>query len=114
MTESFEVNGRSIGPGHPTYVIAEMSANHGQNIDQAIKIIHAANEAGADAIKLQTYTPDTMTIDCDEVSFQIGKGTVWEGRSLYDLYGDAYTPWEWQPKLKEVAAELEMTRSPRA
>ena len=108
MTNTMEVNGRTLGPGRPTYIIAEMSANHSQEIDQAISIIHAAKEAGADAIKLQTYTADTMTIDCDKECFQIGKGTVWEGRSLYDLYGDAYTPWEWQPKLMEVAAELNM------
>ena len=102
------INGRTIGPDKPTYIIAEMSGNHSQKIEQAIKIIHAAKDAGTDAIKLQTYTPDTMTIDCDREHFRIGKGTVWEGRNLYDLYGEAYTPWEWQPKLKEVAAELDM------
>lgn len=100
------INNRTIGGGHPVYIIAEMSANHGQSYDEAVKIIHAAKEAGADAIKLQTYTPDTMTIDCDNEYFRIGKGTIWEGRSLYDLYKEAYTPWEWQPKLKEVANDL--------
>ena len=104
----FKINGREIGSEHPTYVIAEISANHNQKYDEAVKIIHAAKEAGADAIKLQTYTPDTMTIDCDNEYFQIGKGTIWEGRTLHDLYGEAYTPWEWQPMLQEIAAELEI------
>ncbi|MFN8494593.1 MAG: pseudaminic acid synthase [Caldilineaceae bacterium] len=102
---TIKINGRVIGPGYPTYMVAEMSANHNQNFDQAVQIIHAAKEAGADAVKLQTYTPDTLTIDCDNDYFRI-KGTLWEGRNLYDLYGEAYTPWEWQPKLKKVANEL--------
>lgn len=99
------INGRRIGPGCPTYIIAEMSANHQQDFDQAVKILEAAKEAGADAIKLQTYTPDTLTIDCDTAYFRIS-GTLWNGRTLYDLYGEAYTPWEWQPKLKEIATQL--------
>lgn len=101
-----EVNGRAIGQGHPTYIVAEMSANHNQDYQQAVSLIQAAKDAGADAIKLQTYTPDTMTIDCDNEYFRIGKGTIWEGRGLYELYGEAYTPWEWQPKLQAVAEEL--------
>lgn len=100
------INGRSIGPTHPTYIIAEMSANHNQQFDEAVKIIAAAKEAGADAVKLQTYTPDTITIDSDKPPFQIGKGTIWEGKNLYKLYGEAFTPWEWQPKLFEAAADL--------
>jgi len=100
-----EINGRPIGVGYPTYIIAEMSANHNQEFNQAIKIIEAAKNVGADAIKLQTYTPNTITIDCNNEYFQI-EGTIWEGRNLYDLYGEAYTPWEWQPKLKEIANEL--------
>ena len=100
------INDRRIGSGEPVYVIAEMSANHNQDFDQAVKIIEAAKEAGADAVKLQTYTPDTMTISCGNEHFQIGKDTLWEGCHLYDLYGEAYTPWEWQPKLKEIAADL--------
>lgn len=96
---------RRIGPGEPVYVIAEMSANHNHNFDQAVQIIQAAKDAGADAIKLQTYTPDTLTIDCDNEYFQI-KETIWKGRTLHDLYGEAYTPWEWQPKLKTIAKEL--------
>ena len=105
MNPFIEINGRRIGPGYPIYIIAEMSANHNQDFDQAIKIIEAAKEAGADAIKLQTYTPDTLTIDCDGEYFQI-KGTLWDGRTLYDLYGEAYMPWEWQPKLKEIGDGL--------
>jgi N-acetylneuraminate synthase len=99
------VNNRKVGPGNPTYIIAEMSANHNQDWDQAVKIIEAAKEAGADAVKLQTYTPDTLTIDCDNEYFRI-KGTIWEGKNLYALYREAYTPWEWQPKLKEIADKL--------
>jgi N-acetylneuraminate synthase len=103
---TFAINDRQIGSGRPTYIVAEMSANHGQSYEQAVKILEAAKEAGADAIKLQTYTPDTMTINCNNEYFQIGKGTIWEGRNLYDLYGEAYTPWDWQPKLKEIADQL--------
>ena len=99
------INNRKIGPGYPTYIIAEMSANHNQNFEQAVKIIEAAKNAGADAVKLQTYTPDTLTIDCDNEYFRI-KGTIWEGKNLYALYREAYTPWEWQPKLKEIADKL--------
>src|SRR5215471_7842533 len=99
------INGRRIGRGYPTYIVAEMSANHGQNFDQAVSIIEAAKASGADAIKLQTYTPDTLTIDCGRESFQIN-GTLWAGRKLYDLYSEAYTPWEWQPKLQQVARKL--------
>lgn len=106
MERLIEINDRRIGPDHPVYLIAEMSANHNQDFDQAVRIIEAAKRAGADAVKLQTYTPDTITIDSKEEWFQIGKGTIWEGRNLYDLYREAYTPWEWQPKLKQVAEEL--------
>lgn len=75
---------------------------------QSPEILEAAKEAGADAVKLQTFTPDTTTIDCDNEYFRIGEGTIWEGRVLYDLYGEAYTPWEWQPKLKEMANDLDL------
>ena len=102
------INGRTIGQDKPTYIIAEISANHNQEFEEAVSLIHAAKEAGADAIKLQTYTSDTMTIDCNNEYFQIGKGTIWEGRSLYDLYGEAYTPWDWQPKLQSIAGDLGM------
>ena len=97
-----------IGEGAPTYIIAEMSANHGQDFNQAVQIVKAAKDAGADAVKLQTYTPDTLTLDCDNKYFQIGSGTIWEGRNLHQLYGEAYTPWDWQPKLKLLAEELGM------
>jgi len=109
MAAQFEINGRKIDSSAPVFMVAEMSANHGQSYEQAVRLIHAAKEAGADAVKLQTYTPDTMTIDCDNDYFRIGKGTVWEGRNLYDLYGEAYTPWEWQPDLKKEAEKLGLT-----
>lgn len=105
MTSSIEINARRIGPGYPTYIVAEMSANHNQSFEQAIKIVEAAKQAGADAIKIQTYTPDTITIDCANEYFRV-KGTLWDGRTLYDLYGEAYTPWNWQPKLMEIATKL--------
>jgi pseudaminic acid synthase len=89
-----------------TYIIAELSANHNQNFEQAVAMVHAAKEAGADAVKLQTYTPDTMTILSDKEYFRIGGGTPWDGRTLYDLYSKAYMPWEWQPKLKKIADEI--------
>ncbi|HRE48057.1 MAG TPA: pseudaminic acid synthase [Aggregatilineales bacterium] len=110
---SFRINERRIAPGQPTYIIAELSANHGQDFDQAVRLIDAAKAAGADAIKLQTYTPDTITIQSDNDYFRI-KGTLWEGRTLYDLYGEAYTPWEWQPRLMEIANErgLDLFSSP--
>lgn len=101
------INGRRIGPGEPTYIIAEMSANHNQDFDRAVEIIRAAKEAGADAVKLQTYTADTMTLDSDKEPFRI-KGTIWEGQNLHALYREAYTPWDWQPKLKDAANELGM------
>ncbi len=101
-----EINGRRIGASHPTYIVAEMSANHDQDFEKAVKIIEAAKEAGADAIKIQTYTPDTLTINCNNEYFQIGKGTLWEGRNFYDLYGEACSPWDWQPKLKKIANQL--------
>jgi len=101
-----EINGHKIGPGFPTYIVAELSANHRQQFDEAVKLIRAAKESGADAVKLQTYTPDTMTIRSSRPEFKISGGTLWDGKTLYDLYGEAYTPWEWQPKLKKVADEL--------
>jgi len=105
VTGHITIGGRRIGPGEPAYVIAEMSANHNQSLDRAVEIVKAAKEAGANAIKLQTYTPDTLTIDCDNEYFRI-KGTLWEDKTLYELYGEAYTPWEWQPELMEVANGL--------
>ncbi|UCH07025.1 MAG: pseudaminic acid synthase [Deltaproteobacteria bacterium] len=106
MRSFVEINGRGIGSKYPVYIVAEMSGNHNQVFGDALKIIEAAKEAGADAVKIQTYTPDTLTIKCSNEYFSLGKGTIWEGRNLYDLYSAAYTPWEWQPKLKERAKEL--------
>lgn len=103
--EVIQISGRKIGPGQSVFIIAEMSANHNQHFDEAIRIIRAAKECGADAVKLQTYTPDTLTIDSDNEYFRI-KGTLWEGQKLFDLYGKAYTPWEWQPELKKIADEI--------
>jgi pseudaminic acid synthase len=100
-----KIDNRVISPDEPVYVIAEMSANHHQDFDRAVEIVHAAQAAGADAIKLQTYTPDTLTIDCRKPFFQI-RGTPWEDRTLYELYSEAYMPWDWQPKLKAVANNL--------
>ncbi|MHB1392785.1 MAG: pseudaminic acid synthase [Clostridia bacterium] len=91
---------RYIGEDSPCYIIAEMSANHAGNFDKAVEIIHTAKEAGADCLKIQTYTADTLTIDCDNEYFHIGEGT-WKGENLYNLYRKAHTPWEWQERLKE-------------
>lgn len=87
-------------------IIAELSANHNQNIENAKESIRVAKECGADAIKLQTYTPDTMTIDCDNKYFKINHGTLWDGNTLYDLYKTAYTPWEWHKELFDLAKEI--------
>lgn len=88
------------------FIIAELSANHGNDIQIAKKTMMAAKEAGADAIKLQTYTPDTITIDCSNQYFQLNQGTIWDGRTLYDLYKEAYTPWEWHKELMDYAKEI--------
>jgi pseudaminic acid synthase len=100
------INGRRIGGGAPVYIVAEMSANHHQSFNEAVAILEAAKAAGADAIKLQTYTPDTLTIDCDQDCFRIGGGVIWEGRRLYELYAEACTPWEWYEPLSEIASNL--------
>jgi pseudaminic acid synthase len=108
MVSGFKIGSRVVGPGHPVYVVAELSANHGQSFEQAVRIVEAASQAGADAIKLQTYTADTLTMKSDREYFRIGGGTLWDGSTLHDLYREAYTPWEWQPKLKRVANDLGM------
>jgi pseudaminic acid synthase len=108
MTRHIEIGRRRVGAGEPVYCIAEVSANHNQNFETAVRIVQAAKDAGADAVKLQTYTPDTITIQSNRECFQVGGGTIWDGRSLYDLYKEAYTPWEWQPKLKKIADDLGM------
>ena len=121
-TKSIRIGEHVIGPGQPVFVVAELSGNHGQSFDAAVKLIHLAKEAGADAIKLQTYTADTITIPSnprselrsgpgsdprsDENWFEIEGGTLWDGRTLHELYQESFTPWEWQPKLQIVAREL--------
>ena len=100
-----KIGNREIGAQAPAYIIAEMSANHAGSIENAKKIIHAAKEAGADCVKIQTYTADTITIDCDKPYFHIGEGT-WNGENLYQLYQKAYTPWEWQAELKKEAESI--------
>ena len=92
---------RKIGPGQPVFIVAEMSGNHNQSFAHAKKIIDAVAKAGADAIKLQTYTADTLTIDSSSKYFKIKSGQ-WAGKTLHQLYKQAFTPWEWQPKLKEI------------
>ncbi|HQP77340.1 MAG TPA: N-acetylneuraminate synthase family protein, partial [Saprospiraceae bacterium] len=103
----------TIDNNSPTFIIAELSANHNGSLDTALDTIRAAARAGADAIKLQTYTADTITIDSRKEDFMI-KGTIWEGRNLHDLYAEAYTPWEWHARLFEAAREegLECFSSP--
>ncbi|HWR45770.1 pseudaminic acid synthase [Sporomusa sp.] len=105
MNKVINIKERNIGTGYPCYIIAEMSANHAGDINRAIEIIYAAKESGADCIKLQTYTADTITINCSNEYFQIKQGT-WQGENLYQLYQKAYTPWEWQGRLKEEADKV--------
>lgn len=102
MNAEIRISGRSIGSGRPPYIVAEVSANHRQNLRRAEQIVEAAAAAGADAVKLQTYTADTLTLDSDRPCFRIS-GTAWSGRRLYDLYQEARTPWDWHPRLQEVA-----------
>jgi len=108
MKANITIGERTIGMGFPVWIVAEISANHNQKFDQAVRLIEAAKEAGSDAVKLQTYTPDTLTIDADNEYFRIGKGSIWEGQTLYRLYQQAYTPWQWQPELKAIANNLGM------
>ena len=96
--KEISIANRAIGPAHPPYVIAEMSGNHNHDINRAFALIDAAADAGADAVKLQTYTPDTITLDHDGPGFTV-KGGIWDGRTLYDLYREAHTPWNWHEKL---------------
>jgi pseudaminic acid synthase len=99
---------RNVGPEDPVYIVAELSANHNRDFEDAVRIVRAAKDAGADAVKLQTYTPETITISSDREEFRIGGGTIWDGRTLHDLYAEAYTPWDWQPRLKKLADDLGM------
>ena len=108
------IGGRAVGPGRPTYIVAELSANHNGNFDRAVRTIEAAAEAGADAVKLQTYTADTLTIDSNRPDFVVGGEGPWAGRTLHDLYTEAHTPWEWHEALFEAgrAAGVEVFSTP--
>ncbi|MBN1899479.1 MAG: pseudaminic acid synthase [Spirochaetes bacterium] len=101
-----KIKDKKIGDKHPVFIIAELSCNHLQKYDNAVKMIQQAHECGVDAVKLQTFTPDTITLNSDTRHFQIRQGTIWDGTTLYKLYQKAYTPWEWHPKLKKVAEDL--------
>ena len=107
MKKEFKIGSRMIGRDAPCFCVAEMSGNHLKDYGRAVEIIHAAKEAGADAVKLQTYTADSLSVNCDNEYFQI-HGGLWDGMTEYKLYEEASTPWEWQPKLKEVAESLGM------
>ncbi len=107
MTEKLKIAGRLIGQNHIPFIIAEISGNHNQSLDRALEIVEAAAKSGAQALKIQTYTPDTMTLDLDEREFHISdSNSLWEGTSLYKLYGKAYTPWEWHKPIFDRALEL--------
>lgn len=109
MTQSIRISDKSIGLGHPPFIIAEMSGNHNQSLERALEIVEAAAKTGAHALKIQTYTPDTMTLDLDEREFHISDPkSLWAGTSLYKLYGEAYTPWEWHKPIFDKANELGM------
>jgi len=108
MTKEITIGNKKISDKQPTFIIAELSGNHHQNYDEAVKLIKAAADAGADAIKLQTYTADTLTLDSKNKWFIVGgkdQPDAWKKQSLHDLYKTAYTPWDWQPKLKKVAED---------
>lgn len=109
MNKHIKIGERIVGEGQPVYIIAEMSANHMQNYERAKKIIFEAKKAGADAIKLQSYTPDTITIDCYGEEFMATKGSLWEGQNLYQLYKTAYLPWDWHKGLFAYAKEIGIT-----
>lgn len=107
--KSTQIAGRDIDPNHPPCIIAEMSGNHNQSLDRALEIVEQAAKSGAHALKIQTYTPDTMTLDLDEREFRISDPkSLWAGTSLYKLYGEAYTPWEWHKPIFDRARELGM------
>ena len=104
-----KIGNRKIGSNHPVFVVAELSANHHQKYEEAVELVKAAHNAGANAVKLQTYTPDTITLNCDKKWFRVGgenNPEDWQKKTLYELYQTAYTPWEWQPKLKKLADEF--------
>lgn len=106
MTATLRIAQRVVGAGRPALVVAELSANHLGRLDRARAIVEAAAAAGADAVKLQTYRPETMTLPIDAPPFRIGGDSPWAGRTLFDLYAEAQTPWEWHRELRDLAAEL--------
>ena len=106
LNKEIKIGNKYVGKDHPVMIVAELSGNHNGDYNRAVEIIHAAAEAGADAVKLQTYTADTITIDCDKPWFMTSEGSLWEGRTLHDLYKEAYTPWEWHEGLMEEAKKL--------
>lgn len=106
MKRELNIAGRRIGTGHPVYIVAELSANHGGEFDRAVETVRAIKAAGADAVKVQTYTADTLTLACDNKYFRIRGGTLWDGRTLHDLYQEAAMPWDWQPKLQKISRKL--------
>lgn len=109
MSHAFKIGHHFIGAAHPPFVIAEMSGNHNQSLDRALEIVEAAAKTGAHALKLQTYTADTMTIDAPQPEFSIGdKKSLWSGEKLYDLYQKAHTPWEWHEPIMKHAAKFGM------
>jgi len=108
MAEPFSIDGRPIGPEHPPYIVAEMSGNHNGEIARALRLIDAAKEAGADAVKIQTYTADTITIDHDGPGFVL-QGGLWDGRRLYELYEEAHTPWDWHAEMFAHARSIGIT-----
>jgi len=109
MTGTIKIGGKFIGREHAPFIIAEMSGNHNQSLERALEIVEAAAKTGAHALKIQTYTPDTMTLDLDEREFHISDPkSLWAGTSLYKLYGEAYTPWEWHKPIFDRARELGM------
>lgn len=114
MKQEIKIGNKIISPKNQIYIVAEMSGNHNMNFERAKEIVYRAKQAGADAVKIQTYTADTITLDCDNEYFQIKHGTLWDGETLYSLYQKAYTPWEWQKSLFEYAHEvgIEMFSSP--
>ena len=107
MKRSIQISNCSIGPDHPPFIIAEMSANHNSSLKRALAIVEAAAKAGVHAVKLQTYTADTLTIDADNEDFTINdSNSLWKGQTLYKLYQQAYTPWEWHEPIFKRCHEL--------
>lgn len=108
MKQEIDINGKKIGSAHPPYIIAEISGNHDGDLNKALKLIELAKDCGADAVKFQTYLPDSLTIDSDHPAFMLTKG-IWKGKNLYKLYSEAHTPWEWFPKLFDAAKKANIT-----